>query len=66
MDENWFNTPVPLARKKALSTYMRPFIQETVEKHMPVEDGLKFLDEKRKLFDPNALSYAKGKRTDLK
>jgi len=53
------------ARKKSYSTYMRPFIRETYEKHMPLEDALKFLDEKSKLFNPYAISYAKGKRSDL-
>jgi hypothetical protein len=54
-----------LARKKSFSVYIRPFVQETVEKQMPVEEGLKFLDEKAKLFNPCAISYAKGKRRDL-
>lgn len=36
------------ARIPSFSVYMRPFIRETLEKRMSVEEGMKFLDEKSK------------------
>jgi hypothetical protein len=38
------------ARKKSFSVFMRPFIRETIKKGMPVEEGLAYLDEKRKKY----------------
>jgi hypothetical protein len=38
------------ARQKSFSVWLRPFIRETIEKKMSVEDGFKFLDKKAKEF----------------
>jgi hypothetical protein len=36
------------ARKKSFSVFMRPFIREIIEKKMPVEKGLAYLEKKKK------------------
>ena len=47
------------ARKKSFSVWMRPFIKETIEKKMSVEEGMKYLDKRAKEFNPYAISYPK-------
>ena len=39
------------ARQKSFSVWIRPFIKETLEKKMAVEEGLKFLDGKTAEFN---------------